>query len=73
MAMNDEIGTRNEHTTIKYHQVQDLLKEGRVEQENYLFADMIADIFSKPLNLFLFEKFQPLTLVSYLINNLVAY
>jgi len=47
---------RTKHLNIKYHHFRSFVQDGSVSVHHVGTADQIADIFTKPLNLELFQK-----------------
>lgn len=58
MAKNDISGNRTKHIDIKYHLVRDLLRENHFALKYCASAEMTADIFTKPLDKTLYERFR---------------
>lgn len=58
MARNDASDNKTKCIAIKYHLIRSLVDEKKLQLQNCAINEMVADIFTKPLEKNLFERFR---------------
>ena len=58
LAKNPVNHERSKHINVRFHFIGDHVKEGSVELLHVASQDQVADIFTKPLQKVLFDKYK---------------